>query len=237
MMKASISLNPWTGQCLNDGDTIVKSFQGVDIATTVSDLLNPAHLALVVYDMQVGICSQIADGDRVVSAVKTVLDVARTAGVRTIFTRHMSLPVQLMGAMAFRTAMAWQHTDDPEQVSPWFIRDTPGFALAPELQPLSSEAVFDKIAMSAFEGTPTGGHLARLWGEGGGLCGNRARGWHRAVGSTRRGPWLYARHHQRRLRCGYGDKVAADRSLAALSFSGDTVIIDQATFLAELERS
>jgi nicotinamidase-related amidase len=59
-----------------------------------------------------------------------------------------------MGSMAFRTAMAWQHTDDPEKVSPWFLRDTPGFALVPELQPLASEAVFDKITMSAFEGTP-----------------------------------------------------------------------------------
>jgi hypothetical protein len=31
-------------------------------------------------------------------------------------------------------------------------------------------------------------------------------------------------------------KVAADRSLEALRFSGDTVIVDQATFLAELKR-
>ena len=34
--------------------------------------------------------------------------------------------------------------------------------------------------------------------------------------------------------CRFGHKVAADRSLEALRFSGDTVIIDQATFLAEL---
>ena len=137
----------------------MKSFQAVDIATTMADLLNPAHLALVVYGMQVGICSQIPDGDRVVSAVGKVLEAARGAGVRAIFTRHMSLPVQLTGSMAFRTAMAWQRTDDPEKVSPWFLRDTPGFALVPELQPLSSEAVFDKTAMSAF-GNSAGGHLA-----------------------------------------------------------------------------
>jgi len=41
----------------------------------------------------------------------------------------------------------------PEQVNPWFLRDNPGFQIAPELSPLPSEGLFDKLAMSAFEGT------------------------------------------------------------------------------------
>jgi nicotinamidase-related amidase len=41
-----------------------------------------------------------------------------------------------------------------DDVEPWFLRDTPGFSITPEAQPLSTEAVFDKITMSAFEGTP-----------------------------------------------------------------------------------
>ena len=152
------------GHFLQRPVSTVKSFQGVDIATTLQDLLNPAQLALVVYDMQVGIRSQIADGDRVVSAVGKVLEAARGAGVRTIFTRHMSLPVQLMGAMAFRTAMAWQHTDDPAKVSPWFLRDTPGFALVPAVYrggcstsqtcsrapPLRMDSTRDSIAATAY---------------------------------------------------------------------------------------
>jgi nicotinamidase-related amidase len=212
----------------------VKSFQGVDIATTLAELLNPAHLALVVYDMQVGICGQIADGDRVVSAVGNVLEVARKAGVRTIFTRHMSLPVQLMGSMAFRTAMAWQHTDDPQKVSPWFLRDSPGFALVPELQPLPGEVVFDKIAMSAFEGTPLAVTLRD--------CGVKAVAF---VGIALEIGIEPSVRHAADLgftpvivsdACGFGHKIAADRSLAALTFSGDAVIVDQATFSAELRR-
>jgi len=42
----------------------------------------------------------------------------------------------------------------PEEVKPWFLRDTAGFPLIPEMNPLPSEAIFDKISMSAFEGTP-----------------------------------------------------------------------------------
>jgi len=51
-------------------------------------------------------------------------------------------------------AMAWQRVSSPEEVRPWFLRDSPGFQLVPEVAPLPSEAVFDKLAMSAFEGTP-----------------------------------------------------------------------------------
>ena len=35
-----------------------------------------------------------------------------------------------------------------------FLRDAPDFQLVPELAPLPSEAVFDKLAMSMFVGTP-----------------------------------------------------------------------------------
>jgi len=49
--------------------------------------------------------------------------------------------------------MAWQRTDSPGNVNPWFLRDSPGFQIAPELQPRASEGIFDKLTMSAFEGT------------------------------------------------------------------------------------
>ena len=41
-----------------------------------------------------------------------------------------------------------------DEVKPWFLPDSPNFQLIPELRPRGSEAVFDKITMSAFEGTP-----------------------------------------------------------------------------------
>ncbi len=50
--------------------------------------------------------------------------------------------------------MAWQRVTTVADVKPWFLRDSPGFQLVPDLAPLASEVVFDKITMSAFEGTP-----------------------------------------------------------------------------------
>lgn len=127
---------------------------GLDIPQTLQEVCDPKRMALLVYDMQVGVVRQIGDRDRITSRVMDVVQAARDAKVRVIFLRHMSLPKELMGVSQFRMAMAWQRVDSVEQVEPWFPRDSPGFQLIPELSPLPSEVIFDKITMSAFEGTP-----------------------------------------------------------------------------------
>ena len=50
--------------------------------------------------------------------------------------------------------MFWQSKTSPDDVNPWFLRDSPAFGLAPELAVRDDEAILDKITMSAFEGTP-----------------------------------------------------------------------------------
>src|SRR5690349_9158281 len=132
----------------------MKTTQGIEIPETLRELVDPKRCALIVYDMQAGIVRQVKDGEVITARIKQVLDAARKAGMRVFFTRHLSLPKQLMGAAQYRMAMAWQRIDDPEKVQPWFLRDSPAFHIVPELEPLPSEAIFDKLAMSAFEGTP-----------------------------------------------------------------------------------
>src|SRR5215471_8061622 len=127
---------------------------GLDIPRTLEDLCDPRRMALLVYDMQVGILSQIKNGEEITTRVLKVLRAAREGGIRVIFSRHMSLPKELMGVFQMRMAMAWQRVETVEEVKPWFIRDSPGFQLIPEISPRPTEAIFDKITMSAFEGTP-----------------------------------------------------------------------------------
>ncbi len=131
----------------------MKNAYGLSIPQTLEELCDPQRIALLVYDMQVGILSQIKNADQVTRQVLKVLTAARNAGVRVFFSRHLSLPKELMGMSQFRMAMAWQRTDSPEQVQPWFLRNTPAFQIIPELAPRSTEGVFDKLTMSAFEAT------------------------------------------------------------------------------------
>ena len=132
----------------------MQTIYGLDIPQSLEEVCDPQRLALLVYDMQVGILSQLPDASATVSKVVAVLQAARDAGIRVFFTRHMSLPREVAGVTQLRTAMAWQRVTRVEEVRPAFPRDSPQFQLIPEVAPLPSEAIFDKITMSAFVGTP-----------------------------------------------------------------------------------
>ena len=127
---------------------------GLEIPETLEEVCRRQQLAVLVYDMQVGIVQHLSDVDAFVGRVVQVVEAARRSGVRVIFCRHLSLPKELTGVFQLRTAMAWQRVHRVEDVELDFLRDSPDFQLVPELTPLPSEAVFDKVAMSMFVGTP-----------------------------------------------------------------------------------
>ncbi|MGH9163714.1 MAG: cysteine hydrolase [Vicinamibacteraceae bacterium] len=213
----------------------MKSAYGLDIPQNLEEACaDPRRLALVVYDMQVGILRQLEHGGEVTAKVGEVLEAARRAGVRVFFMRHMSLPKELMGVFQFRMAMAWQRVSEPDDVSPWFLRDTPGFQLTPELQPLPSEAVFDKITMSAFEGTPLDIALRD--------CGVNAFiivGVATEIGiepTVRHGADLGYIPIVVADACGAGHREAGERAFASLHYVGDAILTDVAGIGAALRR-
>jgi nicotinamidase-related amidase len=132
----------------------VKQIRGLSIPSGLEELCEPRRTALLVYDMQIGICSQIREGARIIERCAVALAAARRANMRVVFTRHLSCPKNWMGTTQLRTAMAWQRTADPEAVKSWFLRGAPSSEVVPELRPSADELVLDKLSMSAFEGTP-----------------------------------------------------------------------------------
>lgn len=200
---------------------------GRDVPATIEDLCDPATMAFIVYDMQVGVLGQIPDEAGTVERVSRVLTAARAGGYPVFYTRHMSLPPNLMGTSQLRAAMAWQHVDDPEKVQSWFLRDTPGFQIVPELSPRADEAIFDKLAMSAFAGTPMQMALRdlgiRAFAIGGVALeiGIAPTIWHAAdLGLI---PVVVTDA------CGGRDRPAMQRVLDDIQFSGDAVMTDVAT--------
>jgi nicotinamidase-related amidase len=207
-------------------------FNDLEIPESLDDALRPSTLALVVYDMQVGILSQIADGDRVLANVLRVLAAARDRRVRTVFLRHYSMPTELAGIFQLRQAKLWQRKAHASETRPLIPHGAPGFELTPALQPRASEAVIDKITMSAFEGTPLDIVLRD--------CGVRA---YLIVGvALEVGIEPTVRHSADlgyipivvRDACGAGDAVAGDRALETLMFAGDAIVADTDTVTASL---
>ena len=206
---------------------------GLDIPQTLDDVCDPTRLALVVYDMQVGIVNQIENGQQITAKVVQVLRVAREAGIRVFFTRHMSLPNELMGVAQFRMAMAWQRVKSPSEVKPWFLRNAPGFHLIPEMNPLPSEAIFDKITMSAFEGTPLDLALRDCNIHAFAIVGVAME-----IGiepTVRQGVDLGYIPVVVKDACGFGHLDAADRSIASLEFAGDTLFTSVETICSKLK--
>jgi nicotinamidase-related amidase len=212
----------------------MKNAYGVNIPQTLEEICHPQRVALVVYDMQIGILSQIKNPEQITQQVLKVLTAARNSGLRVFFSRHLSLPKELMGMFQFRMAMTWQRTDSPEQVNPWFLREAPGFQITPELQPRASEGVFDKLTMSAFEGTWLDFALRD--------CGINA---FIIVGvATEIGIEPTARHGADlgyipvlvTDACGAGNEEAAKRSIESLKFAGDTVLADTEKICAVLRQ-
>jgi biuret amidohydrolase len=78
---------------------------GLDIPLRLEEACNPWRMALIVYDMQVGIMSQLPHGPEVTAKVGEILGAAREGGFPVFFSRHMSLPKELMGLRRTRTSV------------------------------------------------------------------------------------------------------------------------------------
>lgn len=106
-------------------------------------------------------------------------------------------------------------------MQPWFLRGSESHAIVPELAPLETEAVFDKIGMSAFEGTPLETALRD--------CGVRAfmiAGVATEIGiepTVRQGADLGYIPIVIEDACGAGHEEAGQRAIASLRYMGDAV--------------
>jgi biuret amidohydrolase len=106
-----------------------------------------------------------------------------------------------------------QRVDSPEAVKSWFLRGSAGFELAPELGVRANEAIFDKISMSAFEGTPLSMALRDC-----GLISFMICGIATEIGIDPTVPILIEDA------CGHGDRDAAQRSLENIRYMGDAIV-------------
>jgi nicotinamidase-related amidase len=205
---------------------------GLNVPQSLSDVCRPEQLGLLVYDMQVGILEQIADAQTVIQSVREVLEASRAAGVRTYFTRHVTLPVELIGVAQLRMWRAWQRVDRLEDVRSPFLPDAPQTQIVPELRPSEREAVLDKLTLSAFAGTPL-----ELALRGAGVAAIAIVGVATEIGiepTVRHAGDLGFIPVVVTDACAAGNAEAGARSLESLRFLGDALLTDVAGFRVAL---
>jgi len=114
--------------------------------------LPAAQTALIVVDMQNDFAHPegalfVPDAQKTIPAIRALLERARAAGARVVFTQD------------------WHSEDDPE-FAIWprhAVAGSWGAEVVTELEPLPSETRIRKLRYDAFYGTPLE-HLLRLWG-------------------------------------------------------------------------
>lgn len=204
------------------------------IPQSLEEILASGKVALIVYDMQIGVLNQIRQKKQLIKQVTKVLTAARKAYIRTFFFRHLSLPKEIMGVSQYRMAMTWQKADSVDKIEPWFLRDSKGFQLTPELAPQKNEVIFDKITMSAFEGTPLNMVLRDCEINAFIIVGVAME-----IGiepTIRHGVDLGYIPILVTDACGTGDQSASKRSTDCLDYSGDTILTNIATICNLLEQ-
>lgn len=207
---------------------------GLSIPQTVTDACDPERMAVLIYDMQVGIVGQIPDGEGITEACVRLRDTARENGFRVFYTRHMSIPPAAAGVSQLRTAMEWQHVDEPTEVHAPFPQGSPQYQLIPELAPGPDEMVFDKITMSAFAGTPLDIALRDL-----GIDSFAIAGIAMEVGiepTVRHATDLGYFPIMVTDACGAGHAAAAERAHATLAFAGGSRTTDLDTLTKLMSR-
>src|SRR5438094_10185518 len=99
----------------------MKSAYGINIPQTLQEVSDLKRVALLVYDMQLEILSQIKNPEQITQQVIKSLSAARDAGLRVFFSRHVSLPKELIGMVHFRMVSAWQRANSLHKVTLRFL--------------------------------------------------------------------------------------------------------------------
>jgi nicotinamidase-related amidase len=205
---------------------------GIAIPETLEEICTPSRAALLVYDLQVGIVSQIAGGDDVVDRVATLVQSARVAGLRIVYSRHYNVPLRWAGVGQLRMARTWERVRTASELKQHLTFGSPDVRIVEAVAPRPEDLVLDKVTMSAFEGTPLAFFLRDL-----GLSSVLLAGVALEVGiepTARHAADLGFIPVLVQDACGFGSAEAAQRSLAALRYSGDSVLTDLSSVLRAL---
>lgn len=174
---------------------------GLEVPQTLEEACHPQRLALIVYDMQVGILRQLKNGAAIKATVGEVL----------------------------QAESSWESSS-----SAWRWRGSESRRSRPWSRGSCAEAIFDKITMSAFEGTPLDIALRD--------CGVNAFvlvGVATEIGiepTVRHGTDLGYIPIVVADACGAGHEEAGARSLESLRYIGDAIVTDVAQICGVLRR-
>lgn len=138
---------------------------GKTVYTTLKELVNPRHSALLIVDMQHDFCSpggvfhrlgiDISMYRPMMARLAALIASARSAGICVVYVQMLTLPDRVSDSPAQIRFNMRMHEDVLSRNEPllYTVKGAPGSEIVPELHPLASDLIVKKYRSSAFWGT------------------------------------------------------------------------------------
>jgi len=132
------------------------------IPRDLTDMLEPASTAVIMWDFQVGLGGNATNLDGIVATSEQLLDGADRAGVDVIWSRHTVPDLDQVSAGSLYRMVKKQRVSDPSELQPFMQEGSPEREFIPQLQPRPHDTIIDKSTPSFFVGTPLHLRLSAL---------------------------------------------------------------------------
>jgi nicotinamidase-related amidase len=133
-----------------------------DFPSTLTEFVDPASTALLMWDMQVGLAGKASNRAELVGPAGRLVASADAAGVPVFWSRHILPPRDLMVDPTLLFLMRKQKVDHPDKLSPFMLRGAPETAFLPGFEPAAHHSVIEKSLPSMFVDTPFDSQLRAL---------------------------------------------------------------------------
>ncbi len=121
--------------------------------SSLKDIVDPEHSALVVWDCMNGLVKTIFNREEFLRNLKSFIGAARKNGVPVVYTRIVPLPKGYESAWRTFNLMQRYGVDSPEKLPKLLEPGSPDAELNAEIAPLGDEVVIPKSTTSIFIGT------------------------------------------------------------------------------------
>ncbi len=131
----------------------MNNFGKIKIYETLSEIVNPDHTALVVWDVQNALFSRIYNQAEFLVNLKQIIGAARKVNVPIIYSKILVMPKNFDSSWRIFIQMRRFGVSDPEKLPPWLPQDSPLSQIPTEFAPFPNDIVINKYTASLFIGT------------------------------------------------------------------------------------
>jgi nicotinamidase-related amidase len=129
------------------------NFAGKEIPERLEDVLRPGRVALLFWDVQVGIMSRVENSAGIIENMRRLRNEARQAAIPRYYSLQTPFRTEDEAPAWIRIKMRRARVADPTKIPDDASEGTAGWKLVEALKPDTEDTIFKKRRPSAFVGT------------------------------------------------------------------------------------